>query len=390
VARVITRMNIGGPAHHVAILAAGLRPEYETLLITGAPEAREGDLADAAERAGVTLQRIPSLRRPLHPLRDLRALVALVRAFRAFRPDIVATHTAKAGTLGRIAALITRVPVRVHTFHGHVLEGYFGSRRATLFRCIERLLARVTTRLVVVSPEVAHDLEQLGVGHGNVTVVRLGLRLDELADSVPNGALRAELGARPATPTVGIVGRLVPIKAHEVFLRAAALLQARLPEVLFVVAGDGELWAQLHERAADLGVERNVRFLGWRHDLATVYGDLDVVVCSSHNEGTPVSLIEAGAAGRAVVATRVGGVPDVVEDGINGLLVPANDPGALAGAIERLLLDPELRARLGSAGRSRALSRYGAERLTADIRAIYGELMAAANQGLSPDKVSAR
>ena len=374
IARVITRLNIGGPARHVTILTARSGPEFDGVLLVGEPEAREGSLLDDAVAAGTNLVHVPHLRRPLSPLADLQAFVWLLRYFRRERPAIVATHTAKAGTLGRLAAAIAGVPIIVHTFHGHVLDGYFGRIRTSVFIGIERFLGLLTTRFIAISPEIESDLERLGIGRGKTVVVRLGLELDHLTVEKP-GRLRAELGVPGGVPLVGIVGRLVPIKAHDLFLAAASTVAKAHPDAHFAVVGDGELWEELHAVVARSGLAARVHFTGWRSDLAEVYSDLDIVVCCSRNEGTPVSLIEACAAGRCVIGTQVGGIADIIAPGVNGLLVPSGDPGALATAIEDLIEDPARRKRMGTAGRQMVLERHGSDRMVRELKDVYRGLL---------------
>lgn len=372
--RVITRMNIGGPALHVTILTSRCGPDFDGVLLTGESEAREGSLIDEAVRLGASVIHVPHLRRPLSPLSDLLALAWLFRYFRRERPAIVATHMAKAGTLGRLAAALAGVPVIVHTFHGHVLDGYFGRLRSSFFLGVERLLAVLTTQFIAVSPEVATDLERLGIGRGKIAVVRLGLDLQHLATHRP-GQLHGDLRTPAGVLLVGIVGRLVPIKAHDIFLAAASRIAVAYPDVDFVIVGDGELWNRLHTDVAARGLSERVHFTGWRTDLAEVYSDLDLVVCCSRNEGTPVSLIEACAAGCPVIGTRVGGIPDIIANGINGLLVPSGDADALAGAIGELIADPDRRRAMGLAGQRIVLERHGADRMVKELKAIYNGLL---------------
>ena len=331
-------------------------------------------MENEAREAGATVIDVPHLRRRLSPIDDLLALIWLFRYFRRERPAIVATHLAKAGTVGRVAAALAGVPVRVHTFHGHVLDGYFGRASTSVFLSVERLLGRLTTQFVAISPEISADLDRLGIGRGKTVIVRLGLELDGLADH-PGGALRRELGISADAPVVGIVGRLVPIKAHDLFLEAAELIARTHPAVQFVIVGDGELWAHLHEEVARRGLSERVHFTGWRSDLAAVYSDLDLVVCCSRNEGTPVSLIEACAAGRAVIGTRVGGIPDIIASGVNGLLVPSGDAAALADAIVELVDDPDRRRLMGVAGQRTVRERYSADRMVKELKDLYRNLL---------------
>jgi glycosyltransferase involved in cell wall biosynthesis len=377
-------MNIGGPSRHVTILTAQGGPEFDCVLLTGAPDDREGSMEDEARQAGAKVIDVPHLRRRLSPIDDLLALVWLFRYFRRERPAIVATHLAKAGTVGRLAAALAGVPIRVHTFHGHVLDGYFGRLTTSVFLGVERLLGRLTTQFVAISPEISADLDRLGIGRGKTVIVRLGLELDGLADQ-PRGALRPELGISAEAPTVGIVGRLVPIKAHDLFLEAAELIARTHPEVQFVIVGDGELWAHLHEEVARRTLSERVHFTGWRSDLGAVYSDLDLVVCCSRNEGTPVSLIEACAAGRPVIGTRVGGIPDIIASGVNGLLVPSGDAAALADAIVELVDDPDRRRRMGVAGQRTVRERYSADRMVRELKDLYRNLLdrTASKRGLA-------
>ena len=390
VARVVTRLNIGGPSWHVTILSTRLGPEFESVLLVGETDAREGSLLSDARTAGATVVEVPGLRRRPAPLADLRAAFWLYRYFRSWRPTIVASHMAKAGTLARLAAFLAGVPVRVHTFHGHVLDGYFGRARTWAYLTMERILALLTTRFIAISPRLAIDLRSMGVGVGKTVVIPLGLDLGRLSQPVERGRLRADLGVGPDAFLVGIVGRLVPIKAHALFLDMASRVHQQRPRVEFAIVGDGELWASLQEQAAALGLENVVHFAGWRRDLPQVYADLDLVVCCSINEGTPVSVIEACAAGTPVVGTDVGGMADVITDGVTGVLVPSGDAPALAAAVIGVVDEPARAAARSQAARETVTRRYSAERLVEDIRQLYLELVLTANRRPSPvrDRVS--
>jgi glycosyltransferase involved in cell wall biosynthesis len=378
VARVIARLNIGGPAQHVIHLTARLsRDRFESVLLCGREGPSEGNLYDLAARSAVRPIAVPGLGRRLSPIDDFRSLVFLTRFFRRFRPHIVHTHTAKAGTIGRLAARLSAVPIIVHTYHGHVFHGYFSTPMTTTFLTIERWLARSTSRLLTVSDSMKRELERYRVGRpGQIAVLPLGLDLDRfLRCEARRGEFRRELGVDDQRPLVGIVARLVPIKRHEDFIAASALVAARNPDALFLVIGDGERRSELEALTRRQGLADRVRFLGWRQDLDRIYVDLDVVVLTSANEGSPVSLIEAMAAARPVVATAVGGVPDLVEPGVNGLLGPSGDPSSIAEAIAALLADPERRRALGEAGRKRVADAHAVDRLVVDVERLYVELM---------------
>ncbi len=374
VVRVIARLNVGGPALHTVLATRGLAPRYDTVLATGQVAPGEVEAAHLLTRFGVVPTRIRGLGRAPSVVDDLRAFAGLLALLRRVRPDLVHTHTAKAGALGRVAAYVCGVPRVVHTFHGHVFHGYFGpalSRAVVLF---ERALARLCERVLAVSHEVAEDVvtRYRVAPRERVRVVPVGLPLAELAaDTERRRAARALLGIAADAPVVAFVGRLVPVKEPDVALDAFARVLVRHPTARLLVAGGGPLLAPLRARGVP-----NVHWLGWRDDVADVLAAADVALLSSRNEGTPVALIEAAAAGVPAVATRVGGVPSVVVDGESGLLVTAGDAPALADAVCRLLADAELRARLGAAARTRALAGWSAERLLADLDALYRELLA--------------
>jgi glycosyltransferase involved in cell wall biosynthesis len=369
VLRLITRLNVGGPARQALLLTKELQKRFPTVLAAGRPTQSEGELSDPA----VPVRQVP-LVRPLQLTADTKSLVAVRRLMTEVRPALVHTHMAKAGVVGRSAALTMRPrPRTVHTFHGHVLEGYFGPSTARVFVEIERRMARQTDALVAVSTEIRDDLLALGIGTPErFHVIPLGFDLSPLvAVDRPSGRLRQHLGLAPDTPLVGVVGRLVPIKD----LGTALAVITRLPGVHLAVIGDGECRPQLEAEAQRLGVAERVHFTGWWPDVPGAFADLDVVLLTSRNEGTPVALIEAGAAGRPVVATRVGGVPLVVEDGATGHLAPAGDVPGLATLTERLLGNPDARRAMGAAGRRRAVERFSQDRLIRDIEALYAGLL---------------
>jgi glycosyltransferase involved in cell wall biosynthesis len=382
VLRIIGRLNMGGPAHQAALLS-GRRfyPErYETLLVHGTPAPGEASLAELAEEEGAAMHYVPELRQPVHPLYDSRALLKLIRVARAFKPDVVHTHTAKAGFLGRQAALAVRPrPAIVHTYHGHVLEGYFGAARARLYLELERALARVSDRLIGVSQATVDDLVRLGVAPPErFRVLPLGLDLDPLAevDVASRPASRRELGIGAEEILLVFVGRVVPIKRLDLLLPALAQARESEPRLRLAVVGDGDERPRLERQAAELGIAADVLFLGYRRELRPIFAAADIAVLSSDNEGTPVSLIEAAAAGLPAVATDAGGVGEVVSTEM-GILVPRGDVAALAGVMVEMAADPQRRERCGRAAQRRALGRYGAARLLSDIDALYRELAAA-------------
>ena len=380
VLRVIARLNVGGPALHVSLLNSGMDRRFVSWLITGTENPGEGSLRDYALARGVEPLVIPEmLGQASFAPSDVVALVKLVALVRRLRPHVVHTHTAKAGFLGRLAARVAGVPVVLHTYHGHVLSGYYGRMRSAGLRLMERFLARFSDKLIAVSDRVRDDLVSLGIAPADrFVVVPLGLDLDPMFDASRNrGAFRREFGLRSDAPLVGIVGRLFPIKNHVLFLEAAARVRVSDSDARFVVVGDGPLRASLEERTRQPDLRGRVVFTGWRHDLPKIYADLNVVVVSSMNEGTPVSAIEAMAAGCLVVATRVGGLPDLIDDGRTGILVPPNEPAMLASAVEWLLTDPVSRESMRSAASAEVRRRFMASRLVTDLQQLYLDLLTA-------------
>ncbi|MCP9487203.1 MAG: glycosyltransferase family 4 protein [Gaiellaceae bacterium MAG52_C11] len=382
VLRVIARLNMGGPALHVAYLSAGLAERgYETTLVAGSLAPGEGSMAYVAEDLGVRIVKLDALSREISPVRDAISVVRLARLIRELRPQILHTHTAKAGTVGRLAALLAgdaRPPIVVHTFHGHVLHGYFGPLKSRAFRLLERLLARVTTRLIAVSPQVRDDLVSLGVAPAEMfSVVRLGIELGERVQTqVAGGDTRARLGITPGRFVVGWVGRMTGVKRTDDVLESLARLRERGIDAVLVMIGDGPDRDAVEQRASELGIVRHCYFLGYQEDVSGWYRAFDALILPSANEGTPVVVIEALASGCPVVATSVGGVPDVVREGVDGFLVPAGDVEALAERLALLASEPELRDRMGEAGRESVPSRYVVERLVGDIDDLYRSLLA--------------
>jgi glycosyltransferase involved in cell wall biosynthesis len=406
IVRIIARLNVGGPARHVVWLSAGLRnAETETLLVAGTVPSGEEDMGYFADQFGVKPLLIPEMSREVS-LKDALIIWKLYRLFLRERPDIVHTHTAKAGTVGRIAGYLYRwtTPAAllgrprqcrfVHTYHGHIFHSYYGPLKTRLFLFIEKCLARlITDRIIVVSEQQRREIhETFGVGRtSQFVVVPLGLDTGYFAHSKDRGRLfREEIGVKADDVLVGIVGRLTEIKNHQLFLRALKNFQdawqATQPAVRFVVIGDGNLRGQLEAEAKFLRLDGLV-FAGSRKDPENFYPALDVVALTSRNEGTPLTLIEAMANGRPVIATAVGGVVDLLGDtnGQNhseryticqrGISVPSNDPDAFAAGLSRLIEDPDLRYQMGNRGLDFVVTNYSKDRLLNDIRALYRDLL---------------
>jgi glycosyltransferase involved in cell wall biosynthesis len=383
VLRVIARLNMGGPAIHVANLAAGLETRgYHTTLVAGSLARGEDSMAFLAERLGVAVVSVEELQREVSLLHDARSVLRIAELIRSERPHILHTHTAKAGAIARAAALLAggaRPPVVLHTFHGHVLKGYFDAGRTAFFRHVERTLARASDVLVAVSPEVRDELVELGVApYDKFVVIRLGIPLEErLGDPTANSDYRRLYGIPEDAFVVGWVGRMTEVKDTGAVLEIVRATRDRGVEAVLCMVGDGPDRERLEQLAHELGIARSCYFVGYQSDVAGYYRLFDAFVLPSVNEGTPVSAIESLASGTAVVANRVGGVPDVVRDGVDGFLVEPGDIDAAAARLAELAVDPALRTRLGASGRTRALERYSVARLVDDVDRLYRSLLAA-------------
>jgi glycosyltransferase involved in cell wall biosynthesis len=381
-------MNLGGPAYHVSLLSSELDPRrYETLLVTGKVGRGEASFIAPRTQQNLRLHVIKQLGPAIRPWSDLRALVALMRVVRRFRPHIVHTHTAKAGMLGRLAAVVAvrPRPIVVHTYHGHVLEDYFGPITRSLYRFLERALARKTDLLICVSEADVADLRRYRVAPpAAFRVVRLGFDLDEFLalDPVPSGALRDELGADGDDVVLTYVGRFARIKRIDLLLRSIADANRSFPRFRLALAGDGESRPALEAFARELGISSYVRFLGYRADLVEILAGTDVAVLSSDREGTPVSLIQAAAAARPLVSTDAGGVREVV-DPRSGLVVPRGDASAFARALNQLGDDPALRVSMGRQARESVRNRFASGRLLDEIACLYEELATRRDTGLA-------
>ena len=380
--RAIARLNMGGPTLHVSYLSAGLRERgYDTILVAGTVGQGEQSMAYVAERQGVQVVTIPHLHRDISPVRDLLATWRLARMMRVERPTILHTHTAKAGAVGRAAALLagrSRPPIIVHTFHGHVLRGYFGRFWTGFFRQLEKLLARITDALVAVSPEVRDELVALGVApESKFRVIRLGIELDTRvsSDRKARAETRRVMGVPDERFVVGWIGRMTAVKRTDVVLNAFRALRDEGVDAVLCMVGDGPDRVAVEELAGELGIVRHCLFPGYQEEVGPFFAAFDVFVLPSGNEGTPVTAIEALASGCPVVATSVGGVPDVVDHGVDGFLVEPGTVDGLASRLGELARDTELRTRMGAAGRERMQTRYSVDRLIDDMDRLYRELL---------------
>jgi len=380
ITRIVARLNVGGPAVHIVNLMAGLDPDrFDNQLIVGRPGPDEGDMGYLAAQKGIVPLVIPELGRELSPLWDLQIILKLVRVLRRQQPHIVETHTAKAGAVGRLAARLAGVPVVIHVFHGHVFHSYFGPLKTRLFINVERALARLTDRIITISPAQRRDIVDVYriAPPERVLTIPLGLDLNafQAAKQAARGRFRASLGIPGDRALVGFVGRLTPVKNPSLFVEVALRVVQQCPGTCFVFVGDGELRSTLGRQVDALGLAQHVLFAGWQVDMPAVYADLDMLALTSLNEGTPVTVIEALAAGTPVVASAVGGVPDVVINQETGMLVPSGDLEAVVQAIIHLLRDPMRAQTLACAGQQHVLERFDLARLTDDMESLYVALL---------------
>ena len=376
VAHVITRLCKGGAQEntfHTVRLADGNR--FDVDLVSGPTDGDEGSIEEAVRDAGIEILREPALVRAVSPARDWRAMRRLTRLFRDRRYDIVHTHTSKAGYVGRLAAARAGVPIVVHTPHGHIFHGYFTKPVTKGFILLERYAARKTHRLIALTPRGIEEQLEQGIGRPDQwTSIFSGIDLApyDCARERRDETRRA-LNVAPKEILVGAVGRLEPVKGFTYFVQAARAIAQRAPQTTFILVGDGSLRGPLREESEALG--DRFRMLGLREDVPDLMAAMEVFVLPSLNEGMGRVLLECGAAGIPAVASAVGGVPDLIEDGRTGYLVAPGDPGAAAEAVMRLVADSELRAAMGARAREKVVPAYGLRRMVDQIEALYETLI---------------
>ena len=371
VMRIIARMNVGGPAVQVSGLMRGFNgAEFDHRLYTGFCAIDEADYLDSVA-TDVKANRIEGLGRRVSLRGDIRAFLSLVKVIREFKPHIIHTHTAKAGFLGRLASLVSlQKSVRVHTFHGHLLNGYFGSVKRALIVIAEKSLAFITQRLLAVGDKVRQDLLEAGIGSkGKFGLMPPGLAIENLPSK--NDALTF-FGLNNERLQCAFIGRVTQIKRPDRFLDVVSEIKKRNTSLDFFMAGDGELLEVCRERIIDENLP--VTVLGWQSNIEKVLSAADIVVLTSDNEGTPLSLIQAGMAGLPVVSTNVGSVPEVVLDKATGLITSL-DVQEIADALEKLVSDKTLRVQLGIAAQEFTLANFGVQRLVRDHELLYKKLL---------------
>lgn len=390
VIRILNRLAIGGPLLNASYLTKYMSPEFETMLVVGEREDHEKDAGFVTDRLGIQPVFIPEMGRSVDPRKDYIAYRKMKKLIAEFKPDIVHSHAAKPGAIGRMAASAMKVPVIVHTYHGHVFHSYFHPLKTKIFINIERALGRKTDAIVAISEqqkkELAHDFKI--APEEKFRVIQLGLDLDKfnVGREEKRQAFRSSFGIGDDVVVLTITGRLVPVKNHELFLTGIKhLLQNSRQKIKAFIVGDGETRLLLEEKCRELnidyGTEKDTQqhqplvFTSWREDIDCINAGSDIIALTSFNEGTPVSLIEAQAAGKPVVSTRVGGIGDVVKENESGLLSDINDTAAFCTNLLKLTEDEELRCKFGLVGEKYVTTRFGYQRLVGDMAALYHELL---------------
>jgi glycosyltransferase involved in cell wall biosynthesis len=388
--RILNRLAIGGPVLNATYLTRYLAPEYETLLVVGEREGHEQSASHITDSLGISYHTLAGMGRALNPAGDYEAYRQLKKLIRDFKPDIVHTHAAKPGALGRLAAAQMKVPAIVHTFHGHVFHSYFNSWKTKAFIQVERYLARKSDAIVVISEQQRRELaEDFQIAPpSKFRVVPLGFDLGRFVEgqAEKRQSFRSEFGLREDEVAIGIVGRLVPIKNHPLFLYALRqVLDRTSKRVKAFIVGDGESRPGLEALARELGIgyttekdavhDQPLIFTSWRQDIDRICAGVDIICLTSFNEGTPVSLIEAQAANRPIVSTRVGGIADIVQEGATALLAGVDQKEQFSEHLVSLVENDVLRRSMGNQSREFVLQRFSYQRLVTDMDQLYRTIL---------------
>ena len=390
VLRILNRLIIGGPSKNAIYLSRYMQPDFDTLLVIGGKEDHEQDADFLAAANNIDPTCVPEMKRSISPYNDWTAYNKLKKLIKDFKPDIVHTHAAKSGALGRLAAKHSNVPVIVHTFHGHIFHSYFNSLKTNFFIRTERYLAGLSDAIVAISDvqkkELSGDFRIAAAD--KFRVIPLGLDLDNFVidQEEKRNKFRTEFGLEDDTVAIGIIGRLVPVKNHSLFLKALKyLLNNTTIKVKAFIIGDGESKGSIEQMANSLEIKYTnhtdpthphpLIFTSWRTDVDTICAGLDIIALTSLNEGTPVSLIEAQAAGKPIVSTRVGGIADVVLENKTALLSGIIDERTFSNNLLQLVNDRELRQRFSNAGKDHVVNKFSYHRLVKDMSCLYNDLL---------------
>ena len=383
---IINRLNLGGPAFHVAILSKYLQEGFEVLLLAGTKEDSEESSDFIVKEMGLTFTRLKEMKRSINPFGDYRSYKEIRKIIKQFKPDIVHTHAAKAGALGRLAAFNEKVPVIVHTFHGHIFHSYFHPLKSKIFLWIERYLAKKSSAIIAISERQKKELTDHYklCNPSKIKIIPLGFDLSRFRENIESKRkdFRKKFFLEDDEIAVGIIGRLVPVKNHTLFINSAArILGNTTKKVRFFIIGDGESRSALLKEASMLGIDHSyypevkkksdLIFTSWIKDVDVCISGLDIVALCSFNEGTPVSLIEAQAGNKPIISTNVGGIENVVKDGETALLVNNNDFNDFHKTLLKLIEDDELRTRLGTNSWEFVKEKFHYTRLIREMSELY-------------------
>ena len=376
--RIQSRICIGGPAIHTDILSRYMPENYQTILIGGAIEPGESCKYDELKSHGVDVRIVSYMKRKLSFLNDIKSFFRLYQIIKTEKPDIVHTHTAKAGAVGRIAAFWAGVPVIVHTFHGHTFKHYFGKLKTLYFILVEKVLGLITSQIITISPLQQRDIVDVYkiAPARKVTLIPNGFELDKFFYNHRNGVLKKALDLDKSSYVIGIVGRIVPIKNHFMALDVLKQLLEESDQFHLLVVGDGEDRKKIEKYAEKLGVEKNVRFMGWVNNIENVYEGLDVVILTSWSEGTPVAIIEALASRVPVVTTNVGGIMDILPDAYKKLTCEPGEPAEMTRQIKKLIFDKAVGKNDIESAYQLAKTHFSYKRLIKDMDVLYRQLLA--------------
>jgi len=390
VLRIINRLNLGGPSYNVAYLSKYLSDKYETKVLSGYKDESEASSDFILENLGIEAEYIPGMERAINPRNDYKAYRHIYKIIKEYKPDVVHTHASKSGFLGRLAAANLKVPVIVHTFHGHVFHSYFGKLKTRMFIELERYLARRSTKLIAISPAQRLELvESFSIAKKEkFEIVRLGFDLQRFQEDMveKRSSFRNEFSILDDEIAIGIIGRLVPIKNHTFFLNVINRVRNSTDKKIRVfIVGDGESRADIEAQASQLNLDFSTEkdhkhrkilcFTSWRKDIDRINAGMDIIALTSLNEGTPVSVIEALASTNPVISTKVGGVEDIVQENESGLLYDLDDESGFADGLLTLISDSDMRKKMGEIGKQFVLEQYHYLRLAREVEQLYDKLL---------------
>lgn len=375
---IITRLNIAGGSRYVLEITRLFNKEgFESTILYGNAESHEQDMLYLASEYGLNCINLPTMGRSINLIQDLLLVPRVYKIIRNIKPDIVHTHTAKAGMAGRIAAKLAGVPVILHTFHGNNFKGYFGKLMSMVSINIERVLALISTRIIAISEQQMQELLQYHIcGLSKLRVVPLGFNFQRMISlDEDRGKFKAEYGIADNIRFVAFIGRLAAIKDPFLFLDIAKLVTDNFEDVVFAFIGDGELAASLKERVISLGLQTRVIFTGFITNLRPLYADLDVLLLTSVNEGTPVAIIEAMANHVPVVATRVGGVPNLIDHSKTGFLFAREDIGGMVNQVISIIQTTDAYKEVKDSAFEEVTAKYSSQRLKRDLTSLFNALL---------------